>query len=278
MKSLFDDLSAECSKITTQQYSTSFSLGIKLLDKSLHRPIYGIYGLVRFADEIVDSFHDYNKEDLIAEFKKDTYKSISDGISLNPILNEFQRAVNLYKIDHKLIDTFFKSMEMDLDDKYHDVLSYEEYILGSAEVVGLMCLHVFVEGDHAKFQALEPYAMSLGAAFQKVNFLRDMKADYESLGRTYFPGIDMESFTTEHKKKIEKEIDEDFRIALIGIKKLPHKARKGVYLAYVYYLTLFRKIKNTPVEKIMESRIRVSNPSKIGLMVQSVVQHKLNLL
>lgn len=278
MKSLFDDLSAQCSKRATQQYSTSFSLGIKFLDKSLHRPIYGIYGLVRFADEIVDSFHDYNKEELITKFKKDTYSAISNGISMNPILNEFQRAVNLYKIDHQLIETFFKSMEMDLDDKYHDLLSYEEYILGSAEVVGLMCLHVFVEGDLIKFEKLKPYAMSLGAAFQKVNFLRDMRADYESLGRTYFPGVDMESFTKEQKIKIEKEIEEDFQQALIGIKKLPLIARKGVYLAYVYYLTLLRKIKNTPVEKIMESRIRVSNPSKIGLMFQSMLQHQLNLL
>jgi phytoene/squalene synthetase len=278
MKSLFDDLSALCSKRTTQQYSTSFSLGIKLLDKSLHRPIYGIYGLVRFADEIVDSFHDFNKEELIREFKKDTYTAIERGISMNPILNEFQMAVNTYKIDHSLIETFFKSMEMDLDDKYHDVLSYNDYILGSAEVVGLMCLHVFVEGDDAQFKALKPYAMSLGAAFQKVNFLRDLKADYEALGRTYFPGVDMESFSTEHKKNIEREIEEDFNLALVGIKKLPLKSRKGVYLAYVYYLTLFRKIKKTPVEEIMESRIRVSNPSKIGLMFQSVVQHQLNLL
>jgi phytoene synthase len=278
MKSLFDDLSAQCSKSTTQLYSTSFSLGIKLLDKSLHRSIYGIYGLVRFADEIVDSFHGYNKEELLNEFRNNTYKAIDDGISLNPILNEFQKVVNEYHIDKLWIDTFFNSMKMDLDDKHHDLQSYEEYILGSAEVVGLMCLHVFVEGDHAEFKTLKPYAMSLGAAFQKVNFLRDMKTDYESLGRTYFPGVDMDSFTSEHKIKIEKEIEEDFRIALIGIKKLPPKARKGVYLAYVYYLTLFRKIKNTPVEKIMNSRIRVSNPSKIGLMFQSILQHQLNLL
>jgi phytoene/squalene synthetase len=233
---------------------------------------------VRFADEIVDSFHDFEKDNLLTEFKKDTYAAITAEISLNPILNEFQRAVNLYNIDLKLIERYFKSMEMDLDDKYHEVLSYEEYILGSAEVVGLMCLHVFVTGDHAEFKKLKPYAMSLGAAFQKVNFLRDLKADYESLGRTYFPGIDMDSFSSEHKKKIEKEIEADFENALIGIRKLPKKSRKGVYLAYVYYFTLFRKIKNTPVEKIMESRIRVSNSSKIGLMFQSIVQHQLNLL
>tara|TARA_B110000305_G_scaffold62059_1_gene68950 strand:+ start:400 stop:1236 length:837 start_codon:yes stop_codon:yes gene_type:complete len=278
MKSLFDDLSAQCSKKTTQQYSTSFSLGIKLLDKSLHRPIYGIYGFVRFADEIVDSFHGYNKETLLDEFRNDTYKAIDAGISLNPILNEFQKAVNDYNIDHKWINTFLKSMEMDLNEKYHDVLSYQDYILGSAEVVGLMCLHVFVEGDNLRFEELKPYAMSLGAAFQKVNFLRDLKADYEALGRTYFPGVDMKSFTTEHKHQIEKDISDDFAKAIIGIKKLPRKSRKGVYLAYVYYLQLFKKIKQTPVEKIMESRIRIPNISKMGLMCQSIVQHKLNLL
>lgn len=278
MKSLFDDLSAQCSKKTTQQYSTSFSLGIKLLDKSLHRSIYGIYGFVRFADEIVDSFHGYNKETLLDEFRNDTYKAIDAGISLNPILNEFQKVVNEYNIDHKWINTFLKSMEMDLNEKYHDVLSYQDYILGSAEVVGLMCLHVFVEGDNLRFEDLKPYAMSLGAAFQKVNFLRDLKADYEALGRTYFPGVDMKSFTTEHKHQIEKDISDDFAMAIIGIKKLPRKSRKGVYLAYVYYLQLFRKIKQTPVEKIMESRIRIPNVSKVGLMFQSIVQHKLNLL
>ncbi len=278
MKSLFDDLSAQCSKRTTQKYSTSFSLGIKFLDKSLYRPIYAIYGMVRFADEIVDSFHDYNKAELLYEFRRDTYEAIYKGISLNPILNEFQWAVNTYSIDHEWINTFFKSMEMDLKEKDYDSLSYEDYILGSAEVVGLMCLHVFVEGDKSKFNALKPYAMSLGAAFQKVNFLRDLKADYESLGRTYFPGVDMESFSKEHKKSIEKEIEEDFKLALVGIKKLPKNARKGVYLAYVYYLSLFRKIKSTPVDKILQSRIRVPNHSKIGLMFQSMVQHQLNML
>lgn len=278
MKSLFDDLSAICSKRTTQLYSTSFSLGIKLLDKSLHRPIYGIYGFVRFADEIVDSFHGYNKEDLLYEFRKDTYKAIHDGISINPILNEFQKVVNEYNINHEWIDTFLQSMKMDLNDKYHDVLSYQDYILGSAEVVGLMCLHVFVDGNKTQFNDLKPYAMSLGSAFQKVNFLRDLKTDYETLGRTYFPGVDMNSFTKEHKYQIEKEISEDFKMALIGIKKLPHKSRRGVYLAYVYYLQLFMKIKQTPVDKIMESRIRIPNISKLGLMFKSIVQHQLNLL
>jgi phytoene/squalene synthetase len=278
MKLIFDELSAHCAQRTTQQYSTSFSLGIKLLDKSLHRPIYAIYGLVRFADEIVDSFHEFNKAELLSEFKADAYRSIEKGISLNPILNEFQWAVNKYKIDHQWIATFFKSMEMDLNEKDHNAGSYKDYILGSAEVVGLMCLHVFVEGDQSKFDTLKPYAMSLGAAFQKVNFLRDIKADYQALGRTYFPGIDMESFTKQHKQEIEEDIAHDFKVALIGIKKLPLKSRKGVYLAYVYYLKLFQKIKHTPVEKIMETRIRVPNLSKVFLMFRSVVQHQLNLL
>ena len=190
---------------------------------------------------------------MLYKFRNDTYEAIYNGISLNPILNEFQKVVNDYNIDHQWINTFFKSMRMDLSDKYHDVLSYKDYILGSAEVVGLMCLHVFVEGDKQKFNELKPFAMSLGSAFQKVNFLRDLKADYEALGRTYFPGVDMESFTSQHKKSIELDISQDFEMALVGIKKLPKKSRKGVYLAYVYYLQLFRKIRQTPVEKIMES-------------------------
>ena len=278
MKSLFDQLSAQCSKRTTQQYSTSFSLGIKLLDSTLHRPIYGIYGFVRFADEIVDSFHEYNKEELLRDFKKDTYKAIYNSISLNPILNEFQYVVNKYNINHQLIDTFLKSMEMDLNEKNHDAMSYEEYILGSAEVVGLMCLQVFVEGNEEKYKTLKPFAMSLGSAFQKVNFLRDLKADYETLGRSYFPEIEMKSFNKEHKQQIELDIAADFKMALKGIKKLPRKSRMGVYLAYAYYLQLFRKIKHTPVEQIMESRIRIPNVTKLGLMFQSLVQHQLNLL
>lgn len=278
MKSLFDELSAYCSERTTKKYSTSFSLGIKLLDKTLHRPIYAIYGMVRFADEIVDSFHDFNKTELLSEFKKDTFTAISKGISLNPILNEFQWVVNKYKIDHQWILKFFNSMEMDLNEKEYDPASYEDYILGSAEVVGLMCLHVFVEGDKTNFNKLKPFAMRLGSAFQKVNFLRDLKADYDTLGRTYFPGVNMNSFTKEHKQQIEEDIATDFEIALNGIKQLPIKARKGVYLAYVYYLKLFHKIKLTPVEKIMESRIRVHNISKIGLMFRSTIQHQLNLL
>ena len=278
MKALFDNLSAECSKRTTQLYSTSFSMGIKFLDKSIHRPIYGIYGLVRFADEIVDSFHDYNKHELLKEFKKDTYTAIENRISLNPILNEFQLVVNQYNINHVLIERFFQSMEMDLEDKYHDITSYKDYILGSAEVVGLMCLCVFVDGNEKVYNELKPYAMSLGSAFQKVNFLRDIKADYEGLGRTYFPDVDMNKFSTEDKVRIERDIESDFDHALIGIKKLPITSRKGVYLAYVYYKRLFSKIRRTPAEKIMKQRIRIPNLNKVGLMFQSSIQHQFNLL
>ena len=278
MKSIFDNLSANCSMRATQTYSTSFSLGIKFLDKSIHRPIYGIYGLVRFADEIVDSFHDYNKAELLAQFKKDTYQSIENKISLNPILNEFQKVVNDYSIDLKLIERFFISMEMDLEDKYHDVTSYNDYILGSAEVVGLMCLHVFVKGDMKLYEELKSSAMKLGSAFQKVNFLRDLKEDYETLGRTYFPNISMDQFSTGNKREIEKDIEEDFREGLIGIKRLPIESRKGVYLAFVYYERLFRKIKRTSAERIMRKRIRIPNINKFGLMFQSMVQHQLNLL
>lgn len=278
MKLLFDDLSAECSKNTTLKYSTSFSLGIKMLDKSIHRPIYGIYGFVRFADEIVDSFHDFNKADLLQNFREDTFKAIKDKISLNPILNEFQRVVNTYGVEHSWIDTFLKSMEMDLDEKHHDTMSYSDYILGSAEVVGLMCLHVFVNGDQSEFERLKPYGMSLGSAFQKINFLRDIKADYETLGRTYFPGVDLKKFSTENKRQIEEDIKKDFDHALIGIKQLPASSRKGVYLAYIYYLRLHRKIKHTSVEEIMDTRIRIANTSKIGLLFQSVIKNQLNLL
>lgn len=278
MKALFDNLSAECSKRTTHLYSTSFSMGIKFLDKSIHRPIYGIYGLVRFADEIVDSFHDYNKHELLVNFKRDTYAAIENKISLNPILNEFQLAVNYYNINHVLIEKFFQSMEMDLENKYHDITSYKDYILGSAEVVGLMCLCVFVDGDKQTYNDLKPYAMSLGSAFQKVNFLRDIKADYEGLGRTYFPEVDMNKFSKEDKIRIERDIEADFEHALIGIKKLPLTSRKGVYLAYVYYQRLFSKIRRTPAEKIMKQRIRIPNLNKVGLMFQSSIQHQFNLL
>lgn len=275
---LFDKVCLKCSKITTTSYSTSFSLGIKLLHKKFHDPIYAIYGFVRFADEIVDTFHEHNKAVLLERFKEDTYKAIEDGISLNPILNSFQWVVNNYKINHKLIDTFLHSMEMDLHQNFHDQSSYEEYILGSAEVVGLMCLQVFCEGDNEKYMQLKHQAMKLGSAFQKINFLRDLKADYQFLGRTYFPGVDMSRFNEKVKKEIEADIEKDFAIGLEGILNLPMGAKLGVYVAYVYYYNLFNKIKSIPASELMRKRARINNIKKIGLVFSSYFRLRLNLL
>lgn len=278
MKSIFDEVSAKCSKITTNAYSTSFSLGIFLLGKKIRKPIYGIYGFVRFADEIVDSFHDYNKAVLLEDFKKETYKAIEQKISLNPILNSFQEAVNEYNIDHELIDTFLESMEMDLNKHSYSEIGYKKYILGSAEVVGLMCLKVFTNGDQEQYDRLKYSAQQLGSAFQKINFLRDAQADFEELGRTYFPSIDMQNFSQEDKSIIEQEIEEEFAEALKGIKQLPKTSRLGVYVAYVYYLQLLKRIKGLPANRILEERISVPNSQKFGLMLNSVVKHRLNIL
>jgi phytoene/squalene synthetase len=278
MKVIFDTLSHEMSELTTKRYSTSFSLGISFLDKSLHKPIYAIYGFVRFADEIVDSFHGFNKTELLADFKKQTYQSIEDGISLNPILNSFQWAVNKYNIDHELIETFLQSMEMDLDKQTYDASKYELYILGSAEVVGLMCLRIFVDGNQAEYERLKPAAMKLGSAFQKINFLRDLKADYKELGRTYFPGIDLNDFNLATKIDIEADIEIDFQLGLEGIKQLPKKARFGVYMAYIYYYKLFKKIKSTSAQTILHERIRIPNNKKYRLFLSSYIRHNLNLI
>ena len=278
MKAIFDKISAQCSKNVTKEYSTSFSLGIYFLNKRFHEPIYGIYGFVRLADEIVDSFHDYNKPLLMERLRNDTIQAIQDKISLNPILNQLQKTVHHYNIEWDLIDTFIKSMEMDLMQKEHDDASYKTYILGSAEVVGLMCLRVFVEGDDLLYNKLKPYAMSLGSAFQKVNFLRDLKADYTILGRIYFPGVNFEQFSNIEKIKIENEIEAEFYQALLGIKMLPSGSRGGVYLAYYYYKKLFLKIKQTPAEKVMNARIRIPNLNKFGLMFNSLVRNQINLL
>lgn len=278
MKHIFDNVSAMCSKLTTKKYSTSFSLGIHFLNKKLHNPIYAIYGFVRFADEIVDSFHDYDKKRLMEQFRKDTVTAIDDKISLNPILNSLQKVVHDYNIEWELIDTFLKSMEMDLDKSAHDTRSYKEYIIGSAEVVGLMCLRVFVNGDTHIYETLKPYAMSLGAAFQKVNFLRDAKEDFDFLGRTYFPDINMENFDQRVKKDIESDIEKDFQHALEGIKQLPAESRLGVYLAYIYYKNLFNKIKSIPPERIMKERIRIPNLNKFGLIFQCYLRNQLNIL
>lgn len=269
MMELFHKSAFKCSREITELYSTSFTLGIKALRKEYHDAIFGIYGFVRFADEIVDTFHDYDKTALLQKFKADTYEAIESGISLNPVLHAFQLVVNKYKIEQELIDAFLFSMEMDLSYTNYKQDNYDEYIYGSAEVVGLMCLKVFCAGDEDNYQALKEPARKLGAAFQKVNFLRDLKSDYKERGRVYFPDIDFENFCESEKKKIESEIQQDFSEAYRGILLLPESSRFGVYLAYVYYLCLFKKIRNTPAEKVMESRIRVSNTGKLALWAQS---------
>ena len=278
MKSLFDHLSVEVSRRTTRTYSTSFSLGIHFLHERLRDPIYAIYGFVRVADEIVDSFEGFDQQALLLKYRNDTYGAIEKRISTNPILNSFQKVVHHYDIDLELIETFLKSMEMDLARVTYTEDKYKAYILGSAEVVGLMCLHVFTEGNRQQFQELKPYAMKLGSAFQKVNFLRDIKDDYHLLGRTYFPNVDMDQFSGHSKKEIESDIEEDFRIALIGIRKLPMAARGGVYLAYIYYINLFKKIRKLPPHQIFTERIRINNGHKFRLMLSSMFQYKMNLL
>ena len=278
MKAIFDNLSQDMSKMTTRRYSTSFSLGIRFLNKELHKPIYSIYGFVRFADEIVDSFDGFDKEILLAEFKKDTYDAIKNGISLNPILNSFQWAINKYRVPLELIETFMNSMEMDLDKKVYDKDTYEKYILGSAEVVGLMCLKIFVSGDDSEYQRLKMNAMKLGSAFQKINFLRDLNDDFNELGRTYFPGINMNDFNNIVKKEIEADIEKDFRLGYEGILMLPKRARFGVYMAYKYYFKLFKKIKRTKAERILEERVRIPNRKKARILVTSYVRHNLNML
>lgn len=277
-KNVYDQVSIRCSRITTKSYSTSFSMGIRFLNKRFRDPVYSIYGFVRFADEIVDTFHEYDKEDLLNRFRQETMKAIDEKISLNPILNSFQQTVHTYSIEKKLIDTFMDSMEMDLCKKGYDKNGYDTYILGSAEVVGLMCLRVFTENNTDLYERLESYAMKLGSAFQKINFLRDLKSDYHELGRIYFPGVDMRAFDCNIKSEIEKDIEKDFAAGFEGIKKLPKDARFGVYVAYVYYYRLFQKIKATPAHRIMNERIRIPNNKKYGLFLGSYLKHSLNLL
>jgi phytoene synthase len=279
MKSLFDTVSYKCSKLVTKNYSTSFSLAVNMLSPSIRDAIYSIYGFVRFADEIVDSFHEYDKENLINDFEKEYYKAMEMGISLNPILNSFQHTVKHYNITDDLIQAFLQSMKLDLiKSNYNTQTEYEEYIYGSADVVGLMCLKVFVKGNNQKYEQLKNEAMRLGSAFQKVNFLRDLKDDNLVLNRNYFPGIDLKSFDENAKTAIINEIEEDFRIAYQGIVKLPIEAKFGVYTAYVYYRKLLKKLKNTPYYEIGNSRIRVSNYTKAGLLAQSFVTYKLKLV
>lgn len=275
---LFDKVSLRTSKLVTNQYSTSFSLGIRFLNKDFREPIYAIYGFVRFADEIVDTFHNHNKEELLAEFQKETFLAIERGISLNPILNSFQKVVNDYKIDHWLIETFLKSMAMDLNKTNYDEQGYKEYILGSAEVVGLMCLKIFVRGNQKRYEELKDDAMALGSAFQKINFLRDLQADYKGMGRIYFPGLTIDKLNAATKAEIEKDIEADFDRGLNGIKKLPKDARLGVYVAYIYYRSLFDKIKELKPETILNNRVRIPDSQKFLLFAGSYLRNSVNLL
>lgn len=274
----FHKVSNKCSEITTKEYSTSFSSAIRLLHKDLRQPIYNIYGFVRFADEIVDTFHDFDKASLLADFKKETYAAIERGIGLNPVLNSFQQTVNEYNIEHELVEAFFHSMEMDLSQKTYDTRNFNEYIYGSAEVVGLMCLHVFCEGKKEVCEKLKFAARSLGAAFQKVNFLRDIKADYNGLSRMYFPGCDFNNFTEFDKKQIEEDIHEDFKEAYAGILKLPMKSRFGVYVAYKYYMSLFKKIKRLEPARVLEARIRIPDYKKAMIVLRAGVKNQLGLI
>ena len=279
MKKLFDQVSESCSRIVTESYSTSFSLATKMLDSSIRQDIYNIYGFVRFADEIVDSFHNYDKKELLDLFEKDLKKSIEDKISLNPILNSFQKTIHSYQIDYELVDSFLNSMKLDLDKKkYLTKKEFDQYVYGSADVVGLMCLKVFVKGNKNQYNDLRPYAMSLGSAFQKVNFLRDLKADHDGLNRSYFPNLNIDEFDEPSKKIILDEIDKDFRHALKGIFKLPSSARFGVYTAYKYYLKLLNKLRKTHPLKIKSSRIRVPNYQKVNVLARSYVRYRLNIL
>lgn len=275
---LYTTTTLKSSKLITQHYSTSFTLGIKTLHKKFHYPIYAIYGFVRYADEIVDTFHDHNKKSLLKKFKADTYAAIDEKISLNPVLHSYQLVVNKYKLEKELTDAFLNSMEMDLYESTYTKEGYEEYIYGSAEVVGLMCLRVFCEGDEELYQNLKPHAKSLGSAFQKVNFLRDIKSDFKERGRVYFPGVDFSRFTENDKKEIERDIQKDFDHALTGIKKLPAGSRLGVYLAYIYYLQLFKKIRNLPSSRIMEERVRIPDMNKMLLLTKTYFLHSLRII
>lgn len=275
---LYHKVSQECSRITTEEYSTSFASAIRLLRKDMRKHVHNIYGFVRFADEIVDTFHEHDKETLLNEFKKETHKAIDRGISLNPILHSFQLTVNEYQVDPSLIEAFLFSMELDLDKKIYNNQDYEKYIYGSAEVVGLMCLTVFCEGNKKVYEQLKPMARSLGAAFQKVNFLRDIKADFQGLERVYFPGCDFKNFTASDKKQIELDIQKDFDNAYQGIIQLPSSARFGVYVAYKYYLSLFRKIKKVAPKNILEERIRIPDYGKAFILAKAGLRSQFNLL
>lgn len=272
---LFTDTSLACAQLITRRYSTSFSLGIRTLDKTLHPAIYAIYGFVRWADEVVDTFHEHDKAALLAEFERDTYAAIAAGFSLNPVLHAFQWAVNTYAIEHEFIDAFLRSMEMDLEDRNYRQELYEKYIYGSAEVVGLMCLRVFCQDQPALFEQLREPARRLGAAFQKVNFLRDIRSDYEDRGRVYFPGLRYEQFDDAAKRAVEADIRADFEAAYVGIRQLPRSSRLGVYLAYIYYLKLFQKLRQAPATLVLAERVRLPDNTKLLLLLGSWLRFRL---
>jgi 15-cis-phytoene synthase len=278
MYSLYETTTFECSKVITTRYSTSFSLGIKILKKRYHNPVYGIYGFVRYADEIVDTFTHHDKEALLMNFGLETYKAIEEQISINPVLHSFQKVVNDYGIKMELIEAFFESMGMDLSYKRYDQEHYHKYIFGSAEVVGLMCLKVFCENDDKLFDTLSPFARKLGTAFQKVNFLRDIQDDYVNRGRIYFPNLQNGFLSEDEKMEIVKEVEADFKEAFKGIKRLPSGAKTGVYLAYAYYLALLKKIKKKPVESILNNRIRIENWVKMIVLAQAYIRIRFNLI
>lgn len=278
MDALYNKVCLSCSKLVTNQYSTSFSLGIRMFSKELRLPICAIYGFVRFADEIVDTFHGSDKKMLLSRFRQDTYQAIKEKLSLNPILHSFQKVVHDYQIPEDLIDAFLDSMAMDLEPLDYDEALLKKYIYGSAEVIGLMCLKVFLKNDDVQYEILKPYACALGSAFQKINFLRDMKSDYLERGRVYFPDIDFKNFTDADKNRIEKDIHGEFLMAYKGIVKLPSSSRLGVYCAYKYYLNLFYKIRSLPASKIIHKRIRVSDKRKLFVLTTSLVQNKFGLL
>ncbi|MDA9881755.1 phytoene/squalene synthase family protein [Crocinitomicaceae bacterium] len=278
MKLLFDDYSRKASRHVTKKYSTSFYAGVRALDKKIRDDVHAIYGFVRFADEIVDSFHGFDKAELLEEFKNDTYKAIDRKLSLNPILNSFQTTIHKYNIDLKLIEQFLFSMAMDLEDIEYDKQKYEQYILGSAEVVGLMCLKIFVYGDEGEYEKLKPYAMKLGSSFQKINFLRDLNADFNELGRIYFPNLESGELTLENKIQIEEEIQQEFEDALIGIKMLPKSSRFGVYVSYKYYVKLLKKIQRKTANELLQERIRIANKTKVFVFAKSFLRNSLNIL
>ncbi len=278
MIDLYSQTCQECSQLITKRYSSSFSMGIRVFDQKFRDPIYAIYGFVRFADEIVDTFHGFPKKELLEQFRQETYKAIEEKISLNPVLQAFQQTVNKYQIEKELIEAFLDSMEMDLYHSVYEENLYKKYIYGSAEVVGLMCLRVFCEGDSLKYERLKEPARALGSAFQKINFLRDMKSDFDDRGRVYFPGVDFQHFTNEDKIRIEADIRKDFDFALTGIAQLPKGVRFGVYLAYVYYTQLFKHIIRAPAHQVKKKRIRVNDGKKVLLLFSSALRSSLNLL